>query len=73
MIWMVVLGAIAALVVYRSMRKPVDVLDEMAETAGVPKEVLQMIGEEENKTKHKNEIKQHIINKNKNQTTKDKL
>lgn len=51
MIWMVVFGAIAALVVYRSMRKPVDVLDEMAKTAGVPKEVLQMIGEEENKTR----------------------
>jgi len=49
MFWFILCVAIAALVFFNRTRKP-DVLDEIASTSGVTKELLQMIGEEENNT-----------------------
>ena len=50
MFWIGALLAIVAIVIYNKTRKPAGVLDDIAKTSGIPKEILQMIGEDENKT-----------------------
>lgn len=50
MFWIGALLAIVAFVIYNKTRKPAGVLDDIAKTSGIPKEILQMIGEDENKT-----------------------